>query len=73
MKEGRYSRIENVLSILAPNPLKNPETPSSRIILSRSLTIDSWDELGLIPFPFSSLVDDDAACIRVLTLPKVRL
>ena len=72
IKPERYSRIEKVLSILAPNPLKKPETPSSFKIFTRSLIIDSWDELVLGPFPLLSLVDDEAACIRVLTLENIR-
>ena len=40
------------------------------MIFNRSLTIDSWAELEPLPFPFSSLVADEAACMRVFTLEK---
>ena len=53
------ARIENVLSMVAPNPLNQPESPSSLNILVRTEIIESFSLL---------LADAGMACIRVFAL-----
>ena len=56
------ARMENVLSIVAPNPRYSPKTPSFRYIRNN---MDIMERLFL---PFPSLGN---ACIRVLALKDI--